>query len=477
MAESYSIDTLGYMLNNYLHKRIDDNKVLVTTTHGGWAILTDEEFTLLRIGNVESNIKLYNLLSQEGIIYSEDSVPRIIRQCKNKYKQVFDTTTLHILTPTLRCNQKCIYCYSSAKSTLSKEYDMTEDTAKAVIDFIFQCPSKNITIEFQGGEPLMNFPIIKYIVTYIREFKKESDKNVNFRIVTNLTLMDEEKLTWLVENKIELNSSFDGPREIHNKNRIYEGSKGTYDEVIDQLRLLQSKGINVGIMPTITKHSLPYWKEIIDEYVRLGVNRFWARRLNVGGFAADKWKEVGYSAEEYLAFWKKSLNYIFKLNEEGIKISEGSIEIILRNIIFSKKYNGFVCLASPCGCAWSQVAYNYKGDIYTCDEARSFELFKLGNVKENNYKDLYSSWKVLDIVDLTTGLSFDCSNCIYNAFCGPCLIDEYGERGNIIKKTGSFNCKVKKGMMDHIFKEIIPDEKKFNLVKKWIGIEKSISNS
>ncbi len=470
MAQTYSIDTKGYITNDYLTKKLIEDKILVTTRYGGWAVLSNEEFELLRRRNVESNIPLYNILAQEGIISTEDNLPLIAKQCRQKYQQLSDATTLHIVTPTLRCNHKCIYCYAASKPLNAMEYDMNEETAKAVVDFIFQCPSKGITIEFQGGEPLLNFPIIQYIVNYAGELNKEKKKNINFRLVTNLTLMDEEKLNWLIENKVNLNSSLDGPKEVHNKNRFYENGKGSYDEVIEGIKKLKEKGVSISLMPTITRFSLPYLREIIDEYRKLGQNSFWARRLNVGGFAVEKWKKIGYTAEEYLDFWKNCVEYIFELNKKGIKMQEGYVGIILRNILFSKKYNSFVCLASPCGCAWSQASYNYKGDIYACDEARSFDVFKLGNVKETTYKELYSSWNVLDIVDLTSGNSFDCSECVYHPFCGPCIVDEYGEHGNIIKKPDSFNCKVKKGMLDYIFKEIILNNERFEIAKEWVGI-------
>jgi len=470
MAHTYSIDTKGYVVNYYLTEKLGEDKILITTKHGGWAILNNEEFKLLRHGNVEINIPLYNLLVQEGIVLTENNIPIVTKQYRQKYRQLFDATTLHIITPTLRCNHKCIYCYAGSKPLNEKEYDMDKDTAKAVVDFIFQCPSKGITIEFQGGEPLLNFKIIQYIVNYARKLSKEKKKNLNFRLVTNLTSMDEEKLEWLIENRVDLNSSLDGPREIHNRNRKYENGKGSYDDVIYWIEKLKERGINISLMPTITKYSLPHFKEIIDEYLKLGQDHFWARRLNVGGLAAEKWERIGYTAEEFLDFWKKSVEYIFELNKKGIKMKEGYIEIILRNILFSKNYNHFVCLASPCGCAWSQVSYNYKGDIYACDEARGFEIFKLGNVKETTYGELYSSWNVLDIVDLTSGNSFDCANCVYHPFCGPCIVDEYGEHGNIIKKPNSFNCKVKRGMLNYIFKEVILNKERFEIAKEWVGI-------
>lgn len=468
MGKTYSLDIEKYVIGSYNYKQLSCGNILVTAPHGGWAILDEGEFTLLRHGEVEKDPELYSLLFNEGIILSENNIPLATAQCRNKFAQLFSATTLHIVTPTLRCNHKCIYCYAASKPENDKKYDMTQETAKAVVDFMFQAPSKKIVVEFQGGEPLLNFPVVKFIVNYAKTKAKKTKKEVDFRLVTNLTMMDEKKLSWLVENKIDLNSSLDGPEYVHNKNRKYDSGDGTYKDVVSWIEKLKEKNISISFMPTITRHSLPFWKEIIDEYVRLGQKRFWARRMNVGGFATNVWDEIGYTPEEYIDFWKKCLNYIIELNRKGAEIPEGTIDIFLKNIIFSKKDQGFVCLASPCGCAWSQVSYDYKGDIYTCDEARSFDVFKLGNVKETNYKELYSSWDVLDIVDLTTGQSFDCAECVYHPFCGPCIVDEYGEHGNIIKKPNSFNCRIKKGVFDYIFNELMNDKEKWDIVRSWV---------
>ncbi len=476
MGKTYSLDMDKYVIGNYNYKTLLNGKILVTTLHGGWAILDEDEFRLLRQGGVEKDPELYSLLLSEGIILSETNISAATAQLKNKHAQLFSATTLHIVTPTLRCNHKCVYCYAASKPENDKKYDMTKDTAKAVVDFMFQAPSNKICIEFQGGEPLLNFPIVKFIVEYAKTKAKEMKKEVDFRLVSNLTLMDKDKLSWLVENKIALNSSFDGPKGVHNKNRKYDGGKGTHKEVLFWIEKLKQKGITISLMPTITRHTLPFFKELIDEYVRLGQKSFWARRMNVGGFATNVWNEIGYTPEEYLEFWKKCLDYLIELNKKGIDIHEGAISIFLKNIIFSKKYQGFVCLASPCGCAWSQVAYNYKGDIYTCDEARSFEAFRIGNVKETTYEELYSSWDVLDIVDLTTGQSFDCAECVYHPFCGPCIVDEYGEHGNIIKKPNSFNCQIKKGVFDYIFNELMDDKEKWGIVRGWaVGDKECVS--
>ncbi|MBN2094945.1 MAG: His-Xaa-Ser system radical SAM maturase HxsB [Candidatus Aenigmarchaeota archaeon] len=470
MAQTFSIDTKGYIVNEYLTRKLAGGKTLVTTRHGGWAILDEKEYALLRHGEVEADIELYNLLRQEGIILTEDTLSAVTTQHCQKFHQLFGATTLHILTPTLRCNQKCVYCYANSRPLKDKQWDMDRKTAKSIVDFIFQCPSGRITIEFQGGEPLLNFPILQYVVEYAKKLSGRNNKAVNFRVVTNLTLMNEKILDWLVENNVELNTSLDGPQYVHDKNRFYENMGGCYADVVEQLACIKKRGVQIGLMPTITRGSLPYWKEIIDEYVRQGQPGFWARRMGIGGFAVERWKEIGYSVEEYLDFWKKCVEYIFELNLKGTRFSEGYVGIILKNVIFSKRYNSFVCMASPCGCAWSQVSYDYQGNIFACDEARSFEIFRLGNVKDTTYPELYSSWDILNIVDLTSGNSFDCANCAYHPFCGPCIVDEYGEHGSIVKKPDSFNCRVKRGMLDYVFGEVIPNKERFKIAQGWVGV-------
>lgn len=472
MAITYAVDFKGCFLNEFFHKQIDKDKILVTTRHGGWVILNEEEFRLLRQGRVEGDINLYNLLRQEGVLIAEDDINKITNFYKSRYAHLFEGTTLHIVTPTLRCNHKCIYCYASSKPLKERKYDMDRKTAKAVVDFIFQCPAKGISIEFQGGEPLLNFSIVQFIVDYGKKLSKKKKKNVNFRLVTNLTLMDEEKLKYFIKNNVYLNSSLDGPKEVHDKNRKYENGKGSYDDVVHWIKILKERKVPISCLPTITRFSLPYWKEIIDEYVKLGLPRFWARRLNISGFALGMWNELGYTPEEFLNFWKRCVDYIFELNKKGVSIEEGNIELILRNILFSKKYNSFVCMASPCGCAWGQLSYNYAGDVYTCDEARSFDVFKLGSVKNSTYAKMLSSKRVMDIIGLTSGLAFDCSACVYHPFCGSCIVDSYGEYGNIIQKPNTYNCKIKRGMLEYIFKEIILDREKIEIAQKWLGVEK-----
>ncbi|MCD6215492.1 MAG: His-Xaa-Ser system radical SAM maturase HxsB [Candidatus Aenigmarchaeota archaeon] len=455
-------DEKKYIENRFLTKKLGENRYLITTDHGAWAILSKKEYDLLRLGRLNEDPSLINFLEEKGIILTERNIKKVLSNTRDKFSRVFNGTSLHVITTTLRCNQKCIYCHALSRPMDAKEYDMDEETARAVVDFIFQSPSKTIGIEFQGGEPLANFDIIKYIIEYAKKKNRTEKRDMRFMIVSNLTMMTKEKLKFLLKNQVGLCTSLDGPKEVHDKNRKYFDGRGSYDDVVHWIKdIKKQNAYTLGALPTISKFSLPYWKEIIDEYRRLGFDRIRIRNLMNLGFASARWDEIGYTAEEFLDFWKKSLDYILSLNRKGVRFLEGMTIIIARQFL-SKDSQSFTCWGSPCGAALMQTAYNQDGDVYTCDEGRSFDIFKLGNVKENTYKEIYTSDAVLNIVSLSSMKSFLCDNCVWQPFCTNCLTCNYGQQKTLVPKMPeSFECKIKKGMIEYVFEKLTnsPDRK------------------
>ena len=457
-----------YKLNNFFQKKLDEEHMLLTTTHGGWVVLSRREFDLLRFGRLCEDPILFRKLEKEGIIITEDNMESIVNIFKSRNSFLFSSVNLHIISPTLRCNQKCVYCHAKSKKLEEMGFDMDEETAKATVDFIFQTPSKNISIEFQGGEPLVNFPIVEYIIDYSKEMGKKRGKNVNFIMVTNLTLMDRDILKFLMENKVNLCTSLDGPEEVHNKNRRYLGGRGTYRDVTHWIEVIRKEfKYPLSALPTTTRFSLKYPKEIVDEYVKWGFGYIRARELNNAGMAHEIWKKIGYTPEEYIDFWKEMLEYTINLSEKGVKIKENMSVLVTRKFI-SREYPNYTCWGRPCGAALSQCGYNQDGDIYACDEARSFDVFKIGNVKENNYKEVFLSREVSNLVSVSSGLLTDCSNCVWSPFCGFCMVCSFGQTGNIIGKMNVDNeCKIRRSMLEHILRKIVFSERDRNILFKW----------
>ena len=134
-----------------------------------------------------------------------------------------ETTPLHIFVVTLRCEHSCPYCQVSRQSTDRSRFDMSEETARHALDIAFESPAKRIKIEFQGGEPLLNFPLISTIVSAAKTKAAAADKKVDFVIASNLALLDDAILAFCKANDVLLSTSLDGPRDLHNKNRPRPG--------------------------------------------------------------------------------------------------------------------------------------------------------------------------------------------------------------------------------------------------------------
>jgi len=390
----------------------------------------------------------------------------IIKNFEKLNRYVFSSPTLHIIILTLKCNHFCKYC--RATNNKLENTDMSEKTLLKTLDFILKTPSNSITIEFQGGEPLLKWNLIKKAVEYLKEKNQIYKKDLIISIVTNLSLMDDEKLKFIIKNNISICTSLDGPREVHNKNRIYLNGS-SYDKVIYWFKKIRrlveiSKNGETDSLPsalmTTTKISLNYPKEIINEYRKLEIGGIFLRPLSPIGYAKNVWKDIGYSANDFIDFYKKSIDYIIEINKRGEKFIERNAAIKLKKILLNEDPN-FLDLRSPCGAVIGQLAYNYNGDIYTCDEGRMVGAygdftFKIGNVYKSKYKDiLFSPNAVKCIYSSINDLNPKCIRCDFKPYCGLCPVFNYETSKTLYGSYNSFYwCDIEKGIFEIIFEKI-----------------------
>ena len=331
-------------------------------------------------------------------------------------------TTLHIFVVSKNCNFNCIYC-QAGNLNQNENYNMSKETAKRAVDIAMDSPSRHLTFEFQGGEPLMNFETIKYIVEYSKSIS--NGKFIEYSLVSNLTLLTDEMIEFFLENEVSICTSIDGDRVLQNINRPYKNAVK-----------LKEKQIKVNAIETTTKHSLDKYKEIVDEYIKLELESIFIRALIRLGKADNNWKNIGYEAEEFLEFYKKALDYIIEKNKQGIFLSEGHSNIFLKKILLNQPIN-YMELRSPCGGAIGQLAYYYDGNIYTCDEGRMLsemgdDSFKVGNVYKNTYKELMQCdcTKAICVSSCIECLPY-CSTCAYMPYCGTCPVINLAQDNNI----------------------------------------------
>ena len=458
---------------NYFNFKKSKNGYVITNDLGKYSFLT--KYNLEKIIKQDKiSDELREELIKKGFIYEGDNdifSEKAAMYVRNQKNYILSATSLHIFVVTKNCNFNCIYCQAGNLNRFKKN-NMSKEIAKKSVDIALQSPCDYLTFEFQGGEPLLNFEVIKYIVEYAEEVKK--NKVINYNIVTNLSLLTDEMIRFFKEYKIMISTSIDGNEKIQNINRPFsEGN--SYICTIDGLKKLKENEVNVSAIQTTTKYSLNSYKQIVDEYIKLGFNDIFVRPLTQLGKADKNWKNIGYSPEEYIKFYRNILEYIILLNKKGIYISERHTAILLKKIIKNDPVN-YMELRSPCGGVLGQLAYYYNGDIYTCDEARMLsemgdKSFKLGDVLKNNYNDIISN-SITDSICISSCLEClsQCSSCAYMPYCGTCPVVTYAQENNIFSRVPeNYRCKIYKGMIETIFEYLQDNNKEIiDIFNSWL---------
>jgi His-Xaa-Ser system radical SAM maturase HxsB len=274
--------------------------------------------------------------------------------------------------------------------------------------------------------------------------------------------MTDERLDWLIENKVQVCTSLDGPEDLHNRVRIFSGGNShavTVAWIAKVNERYQALGLDpilyrVEALPTITRFSLHRWKDIVDEYVKQGCRAIFLRKLDPFGFAEATRKNLGYTIDEFLVFYENALRYIIELNKQGVQVLERNAAIMLCKMIADYDPN-YLDLRTPGGAAIGQLAYHPNGNVYSSDEGRMVaamgdEAFLLGNVFEHGYRDIMGSETVRALILASTNDSQpDCVSCVYKAYCGQQPEYNYKTQGSIFgRMRDSAWCKKHKGIFD-----------------------------
>lgn len=456
-------------------KKLDD-KYLITSEVGDYAFLTPKDFKKFLEGKLNKNSKIYQELKEKGFIKDEMDIFDLTAKWRKIHSFLFRGPSLHIVVATKRCNYNCIYCQAVPRPMNARGYDMDIPTARKVVDTIFESPSSVITIEFQGGEPLANWKAVKFIVKYAREKNKEIKKRLRISMVTNLSLMTEERLKFLQEKRVAICTSLDGPEEVHNKNRPWQ--EGNSYKIaaywIKKIREYEKKQEKKGKQPyklnalvTISSFSLKYPKEIVDEYLKWGFRGIHLRPVSYLGLSGERRNEIGYSLKEFMDFWKKGVEHTIEVNLKGKFIYERGLLVMLDKI--NTRFNNFLDLRSPCGAGIGQVSYRYDGKVFPCDEARMIEddTFCIGRVGKNNFKEIVSHPTVKSLITASLLDNLACDLCVYKPYCGVCPVKNYAFHGDIfVCPPLNEQCQMYSQMLDFLFKKL-QNEKIKEVFERW----------
>lgn len=450
-VESEEIKGTKLSLLPFWAKEINPGSVLLTNRFGGWAILSKDAYYSVLSGQISSELR--DLLSKTGLAITKENGQVVVERFRSLNQHLFEDVGLHIMVVTTRCNLGCVYCQAN-----SGEYmDMDMETCAHVIKFMFDSHREYVTLEFQGGEPLLNWDIVKFGIEKAMEWNN-GVKKLHLALVTNGTLLDEEKVDFLKRFDVGICISYDGPKEVHDFNRKYLDGRGSYDDVIKAMGLVRLKRAKLSVITTITRKSLERAKEIVDAYVDMGFPVLAFRPMSHINISPEVWDEIGYDEDEFFSVYEEVVRYILDLNRKGIRIRERMMDNVVKKILFGTDPH-YVDMGNPCGAGRGVLAYMPNGDVYPCDESRMLkdkEMFKLGNVKTDTYDKITGSDNVLNMA-IAGCLDIVDPNNPYIAWSGTCPVYTYVETGSLIG-----HCSMSKfhNWVIDLFFRLYPDHKK-----------------
>jgi His-Xaa-Ser system radical SAM maturase HxsB len=457
-------------------------KVLLTNQEGRYLLLTEDEFGIFARGEAKEGSDLHERLRTHNFLRDHYDVLRAAEMLRKRKSFIHYGPNLHVFVITLRCNETCVYCHASRANMDAVHTDMSKEVIEKSVDLVLASTNPFVTIEFQGGEPLVNWDGIKHTIAYALERNKAVGKNLEFTMVSNLALMTDEIMEHLLVHKVQICTSIDGPEHVHDKQRKLPGMS-SHDRAVHWLRRINARYEEMGLdntlyhveaLLTTTRAALPLYKEVVDTYVGLGVKSLFLRPLDPFGFAEKTADKIEYPREEYMKFYRSALDYMIELNKGGTQILERYAAIFLTKILKGEDPN-FLDIRWPGGGGLGQLAYNYDGKVFASDEGRMLhemgdDTFELGHVNDSSYRELVGHPTVRAIA-LASNLeqSPDCVSCTYLPYCGIPPVHSHKTQGTIFgRMRESTLCYVHKHIQDYLFEKIAEgDPATLDIFDKW----------
>ncbi len=358
-------------------------------------------------------------LEKEGLIFSDE-----VDTSKIKYNNdnIVKALCLHVSHD---CNLRCKYCFASQGDFKGERSMMSLEVGKRALEFLIENSGnrRNLEVDFFGGEPLMNFDLVKKLVYYGRELEKISNKHFRFTITTNGLLLDEDKMDFINEHMDNVVLSLDGRKSVNDNMRKTVNGQGSYDIIISKFRELvdKRKDKDYYIRGTFTSYNLDFSKDALHLY-----NEGF-KKISIEPVVTSP--EMDYALkEEHI---EKILKEYEKFSKDYIEIKKKDREFLFFHFMID--LNQGPCLAKRsigCGAGSEYMAVTPKGELYPCHQFVGDEKFKLGDVFNGvSNINLREEFKRANVYNKE-----ECSNCWAKYYCsGGCHANNYNTNKDILK--------------------------------------------
>ena len=370
------------------------------------------EDILEAIADIEELIRDEHLFSMD---YFEDLAPKM-----KKNQSVVKAMCLHVAHD---CNMECGYCFAGKGEYKGPKGMMSLETGKRAFDFLIEQSKnrKNLEVDFFGGEPLLNWQVVKDLVAYGRGLEQKHNKNFRFTLTTNGVLLDDQVIDFCNKEMSNVVISLDGKPSVHNNMRKTRDGKDTYDLIIDNFKKLATK------------------REQKDYYMRgtyTAYNKEFAS--DIIHMADQGFKEL--SMEPVVA----PADAPYALHEEDLPVLKEQYEILAKEMIKREKdgnpfkfyhytidFTGGPCVSkriSGCGVGTEYLAITPSGDIYPCHQFVGEIKYCLGNI----FEGIHNKGCLAEFEGCNVYSHEECKDCFAKLYCsGGCAANAYYSTGSV----------------------------------------------
>ena len=375
-------------------------------------------------------------LKDAGKLFAPDTFAPMAGQLKQKTAGVVKALCLHVAHT---CNLNCSYCFASQGKYHGERAMMSFEVGKRALDFLIENSGtrKNLEVDFFGGEPLMNFQVVKDLVAYARSIEQEKGKRFRFTLTTNGVLVDDEVIQWANKECSNVVLSLDGRKEIHDRFRVDYAGNGSWEKIVPKFqKFVQARGGKDYYMRGTFTHNNPDFLKDIQQMLDLGFTELSMEPVvcAAGDPSALTEEDLPIVMEQY----EKLAELMLERDREGRPFTFYHYMIDL---------TGGPCIykrISGCGSGTEYMAVTPWGDLYPCHQFVGEERFRLGNIWDGvTNTEVQGEFAACNVYAHP-----ECRDCWARLYCsGGCAANAYHATGSV---TGvyKYGCKLFRKRME-----------------------------
>lgn len=372
-------------------------------------------------------------LYHNGLLYSKDEYERFSSMMKSAPVKALCLNVAH------DCNLRCEYCFAAKGDFGRGRMLMPLEVGKRAIDFLIEKSQgrRNLEVDFFGGEPLMNFNVVRQVVDYARSIEKQHNKNFRFTITTNGLLLTDDKIEYINREMSNVVLSLDGRKSVNDLLRVKTNGSGSYDRIVPNYqKLVSTRGEKeYYVRGTFTTHNLDFTTDVLH-MAELGFDQ-----LSIEPVVSDP--KLDYSIKEkdlprVFDEYERLANVLIERRKQGtgfnffhfmLDLDQGPCAI--------KRLRG-------CGCGNEYVAVTPEGDIFPCHQFVGDDQWKMGNVMDGSFDTERKS----EFAQYNIYSKLDCRDCWAKFYCsGGCNANSWQYEGDI-RKSHTISCELEKKRLE-----------------------------